>query len=245
MIRLYLSLLLLLFFPAALSGQSIHDVRAEAQDAEGRIIEIYYTLVDDIDVPTTYKVDLYGVYGDVKRLLFRVDGEVGDSIRVGTNKITWYADQEFPRFKGNISFEVRAVRNFMILKPDAGVVMKRGKNYTFEWFGEGSTTDDLTLLLYQYNTLEDTIATSVGKTRYTWKIPKKTPIGDGYQIRIQGTPATNIDAFSRSFEIRRNIPLIVQVGSAMAAAGTAAFFIFVKPPTEPDSPLPEPPALPE
>ena len=224
-------------------GQRVSDVRAEALDEEGRSVEIFYTLEDDVEIPTSYKVTLYGVFGNNKRALYSVIGDVGDSIRVGTNRIIWQADKEFPRFKGNIFFEVRVVRNFMILKPEANVVMKRGKNYRFEWFGEGSYSDELMLVLYQYNSPIDTIAVVENAVAYTWDIPKRTKLGDSYQLRISGTNKTNIVAFSRPFSIKRKIPLIVPIGSALAAGVAAGVVLIGRPPT--DGPLPEPPGLPE
>ena len=232
-----------------LFSQEVSNVRAEARDAEGRLIEIFYTLEDNDASEIsgrTYKVDVFALIEGDKQRLFSVSGDVGDSVRVGSNQVIWRADEEFPRFRGSISFELRVVRNFMILKPEEGTVMRRGNSYTFEWFGDGSTTDMLTLELYQYNTFVDTITRVGGSVNYTWDIPTSTPVGEEFQLRIRGTEKTNLDIFSEKFIIRRKIPLMAKIGTLAAAAILGIWRPWEERETNPnDGPLPIPPILPD
>jgi len=205
---------------------------------------ISYTLEDNISVSAYYKVDLYLVRGNgSKQLLYQTTGDVGDSIKVGSHRIMWRAEDEFTRYKGNLVFEVRAVRNFMILKPDTEVIMRRGKNYRFEWFGEGSTTDTLVLELFQFNNLVDTLDIIWGDYTYNWDIPKSIPPGEEYQLRIVGINSSEINAMSEKFMIRRNFPVYLQVGAGVLAAGlaTAAYFIFTGGTERENDQLPLPP----
>ena len=226
-------------------SQQIRDIRAEVKDMEGRQVEISYVLEDVINKDVTYKVDLYIVNNGKKDRLYSVSGGVGDSIRAGAHKILWKADQEFSRYKGYISFEVRAVKNFMILEPSLNVIMKRGKPYTLEWFGEGSTSDSLIIELFQFNTNEGRIATVIGKNEYKWEIPKNTAPGDNYQIRIYAEDNPRIDAKSKKFSIRRQLPLALQIGAGVLAAGVGAAILFLETGTEGNEELPLPPGLPE
>jgi hypothetical protein len=243
--RVIFIFLYILGFQLAYS-QLIRDVHAEVKDTEGRIVEISYTLEDNIaNVTAYYKVDLYLVYGENERqLLYNVNGAVGDSIRVGVHRILWKADDEFTRFKGNVRFEIRAVRNFMILKPDSEITLRRGKNYTFEWFGEGSTTDTLVMELYQFNTPVDTLDVIWGEYTYTWDIPKKLSPGEEYQLRIKGINDSNIDAFSETFRIKRQFPVFLQITTGVLAAGigTVVYFILNQE-EETDLPTPPPQAI--
>lgn len=216
-------LLVFCFSAFHLFGQTLRDIRAEALDAEGRKIEIYYTLEDDVVVPTTYKVTLYAVIDNNRTQLYRVSGDIGDSVAVGSNRIVWDADLEYPRLRANVAFEIRVVSNFVIFKPERDVTMKRKNQYTFEWFGEGSTTDSLKLELYQYNTKVTDLDRVFGNFYYTWDIPGKIAPGDEYQLKITGTDQTKIVAFSNKFNIRRKVPLLAKVGVlTLGAAAIAA-----------------------
>ncbi len=222
-------------------SQTVRDITAEVEDSEGRIVEISYTLEDNISVAADYKVDLYIVYeNNRKQLLYNVSGAIGNKIKVGTHRILWKADEEFTRFRGNVKFEIRAVRNFMILKPDTEITLRRGKNYTFEWFGEGSTTDTLVLELYQFNTPVDTLDTIWGDYTYTWDIPKNISPGEEYQLLIKGVNQSNINAFTEKFRIKRQFPVFLQIGTGVIAAGLGAVVYFILN-QEGDPILPTPP----
>ena len=226
-------------------GQQIRDIRAEVKDMEGRQVEISYVLEDLTNKDVSYKVDLYIVNNGKKDRLYSVSGGVGDSIRAGAHKILWNSDQEFSRYKGYISFEVRAVKNFMILEPSLNVLMKRGKPYTLEWFGEGSTTDSLIIELYRFNTRVEKIATVIGKNEYRWDIPKGTSPGDDYQVRIYAQDNPRIDSRSNKFSIKRQLPLALQIGAGVLAAGVGAAIIFLETDPVGNEKLPLPPGLPE
>ena len=224
-------------------GQQIRDIRAEVKDIEGRQVEISYVLEDLTNKEVTYKVDLYIINNGKRDRLYSVSGGVGDSIYAGAHKILWKADQEFSRYQGYISFEVRAVKNFMILEPSLNVIMRRGKNYTFEWFGEGSISDTLMLELYQFNTRVDSIARVIGSNQYTWEIPRRTPPGEDYQLRIYGKNNPSIDAKSKKFIIKRQLPLALQIGAGVLAAGIVTAIIFLPDDTPGNNKLPPPEPL--
>ncbi len=241
----------MVFTPLLLWSQNeslvVRNVLAKVLDEEGKRIEIFYTLEDELLEDKDYVVTLYGVFDNQSRKrLFKVEGDTGDSVKVGNNRIVWYADQEYPRFRGEIYFEVRAIRAFDILKPEEGTVLKRGNYFTFEWFGEGSSNDQLLLELYQNKILVDTIAVVESKNHNRWRIPNNNPIGTGFQLKITGTELTGIDAFSEPFTIKRKIPIAIPIGAITAAVITGVIILFIPeggpeleplpPPIDPDNP---------
>ncbi|MEM6767275.1 MAG: Ser-Thr-rich GPI-anchored membrane family protein [Bacteroidota bacterium] len=246
-----LSITCLVFMPLLLWSQDeslvVRNVLAKVLDEEGKVIEIFYTLEDELLEDKDYVVTLYGVFDNSSRKrLFKVEGDVGDSVRVGNNRIVWFAEQEFPRFRGEIYFEVRAIRAFDILRPEPGTVIKRGNYFTFEWFGEGSNNDQLLLELYQNKILVDTLATVDSENHYRWKVPNNNPIGTGFQLKMTGTELTGIEAFSEPFTIKRKIPLAIPIGALSAAVITGVVILFLPdggtdrqplpPPIDPDDP---------
>ncbi|MEM9931984.1 MAG: Ser-Thr-rich GPI-anchored membrane family protein [Bacteroidota bacterium] len=246
-----LSITCIVFMPLLLWSQDeslvVRNVLAKVLDEEGKVIEIFYTLEDELLEDKDYVVTLYGVFDNSSRKrLFKVEGDVGDSVRVGNNRIVWFAEQEFPRFRGEIYFEVRAIRAFDILRPEPGTVIKRGNYFTFEWFGEGSNNDQLLLELYQNKILVDTLATVDSENHYRWKVPNNNPIGTGFQLKMTGTELTGIEAFSEPFTIKRKIPLAIPIGALSAAVITGVVILFLPdggtdrqplpPPIDPDDP---------
>ncbi len=224
----------------AQSDLYVGGVTANVLDADGKLIEIFYNLEDRALEDRYYIVTLYGVFDNTKKQLTNVSGDVGDSVRVGNNKIVWDAAEEYPRLRGDVYFEVRVVRAFDMLKPEEGTVLKRGNEFTFEWFGEGSNSDSLLLELYQNKVLIATLDTVYGETHYLWKVPIRNPVGEGFQLKITGTEATNIEAFSKEFTIKRRIPLAVQLSGLGIAviAGTLALILDGGGPGETDLPPP-------
>lgn len=218
----------------AQSDLIVSNVIANVLDENGQLLEIYYNLEDKALEGRYYIVNLYGVFDGSKKQLTNVTGDVGDSVQVGNNKIVWSAKDEYPRFRGDIYFEVRVIRAFDMLKPEEGTILKRGNEFTFEWFGEGSNSDSLLLELYQNKVLIATLDTVYGETRYTWKVPNRNPVGEGFELKITGTERTGIDAFSKPFTIKRKIPLAIQFASLGigVVAGTLALILGGDPPQE-------------
>lgn len=221
----------------------VDNVLAKVIDEEGREVEIFYTLEDEAPEAEYYRVSVFGLFDGRRYNLTRLQGDVGDSVRVGNNKIVWNAFDEFPRFRGDIEFEVQVLRTFQILHPVPGTVMKRGNVFTFDWFGGESQSDILTLELFQNKILIDTLGVSNKSLAYDWKVPKRNLVGEGFQLKITGTDRTGIEAFSPEFAIKRKIPLAVQIGVPVAAAITAAILSLLSAPGE-EGPLP-PPLLPD
>ena len=113
--KILLSITCLVFTPLLLWSQNeslvVRNVLAKVLDEEGKRIEIFYTLEDELLEDKDYVVTLYGVFDNQSRKrLFKVEGDIGDSVKVGNNRIVWFVDQEYPRFRGEIYFEVRAIK---------------------------------------------------------------------------------------------------------------------------------------
>lgn len=227
-----LSLLLFPLFHCQVKAQNITGVRAERMGGDS--LKITYSLLDPSE-ERTYRIDLFAVTKNDTILLEKVSGEVGDTIRVGEHTVLWDAIGELGRYRGPISFLVRAIPSFLINDPEPGLKLKRGNPFTFTWYGGNSNIDDLSLVLYQYDNALDTIKVVENANQFTWQVPEDTPLGKGYRVKITGTSKTGIDAFTHDFMIVRRVPLYYIIAPAAALVGGTVAFLILK-----RKPLPEP-----
>lgn len=206
----------LAFFLTHSRGQTLSNVSAEPV---GDSVKISYRLQDPA-AGRTYKVAVLGIVGQDTLRLKNLIGSVGDSIRAGQHTVYWDYLPEMGRYKGAISFHVRALPDFYISAPDTGQVVKRGKPITLNWYGSNAQFDTLRLELYQYDRRITYIDKIGNATQYTWKIPANLPPDEGYRIKVIGSSQTGIEDFSNDFTIKRAYPpYAIIVAPALLAGG--------------------------
>lgn len=232
----YQGIFFALCFPAFIHAQSVSQVRAEKVGRDS--VRIFYTLEDPSE-ERTYRIDIFAITDDDTLRLTKVYGDIGDSIRVGAHTAIWNAIGESGRFRGPVMFRVRAIPSFLINDPGEGLTLKKGKPFTFSWYGGNSHLDDLSLILYQYDNVLDTLRVVSEVNQFTWQVPAEVTPGKGYRVRIIGTDKTGINSFTNEFIIARKIPLYYIIAPAVAlVGGTAAFLILrrkeLPPPIDPE-----------
>ena len=226
--RVLLFFLLVSLF-GGLKAQSITSVHAEAR---GEVVYIDYVLAQSESVEA-YNVSLYALIDSFKVQLEQVSGDVGDQVFAGSKRIVWDAISEYPRFNGEIEFEVRVIPAFFILKPGTGLVLKRGESYGFEWYGAGSNADTLQLDLLNENQYLNRIGNVVNTNTYRWTVPMKTKPGSNFQIKVTGTPRTGIMGLSPTFTIKRRLPLMLKVRPLVGLGALAAILLWPEPKPQP------------
>lgn len=214
---------------AGIRAQAIKSVSAEAR---GEVVYIDYVL-DQGAGAEVYKVSLYAILDSFTVQLEKVSGDIGDQVYAGSNRIVWDAISEYPRFDGEIEFEVRVIPAFFILKPDPGLILKRGTSYVFEWYGAGSNADSLRLDLLRENEYESQIGEALNSNTYRWNIPGKTKPGSNFQLKVTGTARTGITGLSPTFTIKRKTPILLKVGPIVALGALGAILLWPEPDPEP------------
>lgn len=228
---------MVLLMPCLSQAQKVTDVSTQV---DGEYVTIFYTLVDGEEMEgRLYDVSLYAIINQTDTVaLQEVDGDVGE-IAAGEHFIQWNVKQEFDRFRGTVAFEVRASPLFVITRPIAGSVFKRGGSYFLKWYGGGSHSDSLRIELFRDGEFVAVIDTVADETKTLWRIPPRMKAGNDFQLHIEGTEKTGIDEYSDYFTIRRKIPLWAQLAPLAVAAAVLVGLL----PSEPSGsgPLPPPP----
>lgn len=230
--QLILLFLLVIGTTAGVYAQQILSVHAEAR---GEVVYIDYVLEQNESIEA-YKVGVYAILDSFVVQLDSVSGDVGDQVYAGSNRIVWDAISEYPRFDGEIEFEIRVIPAFFILRPRPNIILKRGTTYTFEWYGAGSNADSLQLDLLRESQFDGHIGTALNTNTYRWDIPAKTKPGSNFQVKVTGSSRTGITGISPTFTIKRKTPLMLKVGPIVALGTLAAILLW----PEPD-PVPLPP----
>ena len=216
---LSLFLLALLLSPILTFSQEIANVEAEIQGTEVRIT---YDLVK-VREGQTFQILLFTSANKFLTPMEKVTGDVGNDVKPGENKsIFWNAADELVRFRGEINFEVRALVFTpyvdFIFPAKAGDALKRGKTNVIEWSG-GNTTDQLQLELYRNGSKIQTIETTANTGSFTWVLSETIKPGGEYQVRISKEDQPSNFALSRTFAIKRKIPLGLKTIPVLAIAG--------------------------
>ncbi|RMG25245.1 MAG: hypothetical protein D6730_11235 [Bacteroidetes bacterium] len=234
----FLVLLILFFTSSLLPAQEVTDVSTRI---DGEYVTIFYTLTDNEQMAgRLYVVELYAIINQTDTVkLTKVEGDVGE-VQAGENYIQWNVKEEFERFRGSLSFEVRATPVFVITRPAEGSKFNRGGSYFLKWYGGGSHNDSLVLELYRNDEFVAVIDTVADEDKVLWHISPKLKVGKGYRIRIVGTDKTHIDEFSSEFVIRRKIPFWAQLLPFVAASGVGVYYLIRNPGPKPTRiPLPD------
>jgi hypothetical protein len=223
---------LFLLLAGIFGGVQAQEIKSVHAEARGEVVYIDYVLEQSESIEA-YRVSLYGIIDSFTVQLEKVSGDVGDQVNAGTNRIVWDAISEYPRFDGEIEFEVRVIPAFFILKPGPNLVLKRGTSYAFEWYGAGSNADSLRLDLLHEKEYKDRIGNVLNANTYRWDIPVKTKPGSNFQLKVTGTPKTGITGVSPTFTIKRKIPLMLKVGPIVALGALSAILLWPEPEPEP------------
>ncbi len=195
-----------------LQAQEVANLRAEDQQDS---VQLSYVLADSTP-GRTYRVRYYAIREADTVLLRQVAGAVGDSVEPGPQVATWYAYREWQRYRGPVSFQVRAVPNFSFSRPEDETPVRRGKSLTFNWYGGNSTLDTLRVELYSFANLVDTLAYLNRTDEFRWKVPNRLPLGGGYRLKVIGLDTSDVSEFSPYFIVERRIPIAAQIGAAGA-----------------------------
>jgi hypothetical protein len=224
----------IVFLPALLPGQ---QVQVTGFTVNGDQVEVRYAL-SDAPRSNAYFVQLFALRGKDTLQLREVTGAVGDSIREGSHLISWNARKEWGRFRGRITFLVKATPYFSFVKPSVDTTVRRGMPFTIQWYGANSRRTELVVELYRFGALVDTLATVQQAGAYTWLIPDKLDHGGGYRIRVTGPLGSGIDQFSPIFTVQRKTNPLIYIGPGAALAGGVLWLLLRKP-------LPESPSNPD
>lgn len=187
-------------------------------DFEAEKVTIYYDLEGDAE-GQLFEVSLLSSANSFSTPLVFVEGEVGKNIKVGKGKkIVWNAAKELMLYKGNITFEIKAILTHSPLSlnaPVSGQSLKRGKTYPIAWTGGAGATPKIEL--YKGGSPILNIPYSGSNNMADLTIPQKTKPGSDYSIKlttVTGSVSTNV-------KIKRKIPLGLKVAPAVLLGGVA------------------------
>ncbi len=196
---------------------------------KGEDIIINYDLRDD-DLDHKYTLSLYSSNDNYVQPLKAVDGDIGVDLSVGGNKqVIWHAREELgDRFKGNVALELKGklyipfvtLNNFADIKS-----FKRGKSANITWAaGRGSNV--LTFDLYnKKDELVHTFTNVANVGEYELEIPKEVKPGKGYHFRISDQKNKEDVVITPSFNIKRKVPLYVNLTLGGLAGSTGYLLI--------------------
>jgi hypothetical protein len=202
-----LSLICLLANPC--TAQQVSNVRATADSA---FVTILYDLQGDLE-GQLFSVELYGSHNEYTSPLLYVTGDVGSNVKAGKDKKMVWQTRELNIFEGQITFDVRAelvFSPFVVKSPGKASGYKRGRTYKIEWAG-GMPADKVNLELYRNNEKVSNISSSPNKGNQQWRVPDKTKPGGNYQLRVSSEANPENVSLSRTFSIRRRVPLVAKV----------------------------------
>ncbi|MEM7374855.1 MAG: hypothetical protein AAF587_40055 [Bacteroidota bacterium] len=223
--RIVLYLLLLVGMLGQNWAQEVIGVKATGKKDR---VQISFQLIDPVP-DRWFQVQAYGILNSDTFQLKSITGfGIGDSVQAGSYSFFWEAGKDLGRFRGDLSFQIRAIPHFYFQAPAMdGLTFKRGKVFKFRWFGGNSIQDTFKVELFRYDKPVRVLDSKVAGISYTWEIPGNQALGDGYQIKLTGTEQSDLrNPFSPTFAIERKIPLYQIIVPAVAAtAGTIAFLI--------------------
>lgn len=207
-------------------AQQISEVKAVGKK---HLVEVSFQLNDAV-ADRWFRVEAYAIAGRDTIQMKSISGPntgIGDSIQVGTYGFLWDAGKDMGRYRGRLSFQIRALPLFYFQAPaKEGLTLKRDKAYTFRWYGGNSSLDTLTVELYQFDKRVAVLDKIVNSASYAWKVPVALPTGENYRIKLLGTEYTGLDAFSPPFTVKRKVPLYqIIVPAAAVVTGVVTYLI--------------------
>ena len=103
-------------------------------------------------------------------------------------------------------------------------IARKGKTQYISW-DKGDWNNAAKLELYQDSNLINVINLSTDINNQLWQVPKETPLGSGYQLRLSNVADQQKEIFSPEFQIKRGFPLGLKILGAAAIVGTAAVLL--------------------
>lgn len=221
-----LLIVLILLIPTfQISAQEVRIKKVEIQ-ANGDIVVSYNLLDDQLD--RKYALYLYASTDNYIQPLEKVTGDVGVNIAVGENKqITWHAKEELgDGFEGSIALELKGNIYIPFITLDGFgdyKEFKRGKPYDITWTG-GRGDNILNFELYQEDAKIKVFEErpNVGNTSMT--IPKDVKPGT-YRFKISDSRNRDETVWTKDFQVKRKIPLVLTIGVGVVVGGAAAILI--------------------
>jgi len=234
-----LLLIILMSVATVVAGQEVNITQVELQ-ASGDVV-VTYNLKDE-RLDRKYSLYLYTSADNYIQPLAKVTGDVGVDLSVGENKkLTWHAKEELgATFKGGVGLEVKGgiYVPFVTLDSfDDYKTFKRGKPYDVTWTG-GRGDNVLNFELYDGDNKVKVFEErpNVGNTIII--IPRDVKPGR-YKFKISDSRNKDEVVYTMEFQVKRKIPLLLQVGLVAAVVGGTAYLIASGPDEE--SKIGEPP----
>ncbi|MEJ0056003.1 MAG: Ser-Thr-rich GPI-anchored membrane family protein [Bacteroidota bacterium] len=197
-------------------------------EVDGDKVNILYDL-NDPDPNRTYTISLYSSKDNFISQLDKVAGDVGLEIKPGGNKkISWSAAQELgPDFEGDVSLEVRGRVYIPFVRLDGlQSVMKRSRENEITWSG-GTQQNILNFDLYKGEEKITSFPNIANVGHYTLILPSHTKPGSGYRFKITDSKNKDQIVYSKTFVVKRKIPLLLQAAPIILAGG-AVFLLLPK-----------------
>ncbi len=245
----------LLFFMAAVAistisaAQQVSNVHAELS---GSNVKITYDLLSD-SPSSLFEVNLYSSVDNFSAPLKLVTGDVGKSIKPGKgHTILWKIQEELGTYKGEITWEVRALLlgdYYTITNPTSYSKIKKGKTLMINWQG-GNPAEKVEVQLLRSGFLVSKINDNLpNQGSYNWLIPKTMKPSKDYHVKIINTSNTQFAGISKSFKIGGKFPVALVIIPSVAVIGAVAYLATQKPPVvippvENNTALPTPPVPP-
>jgi hypothetical protein len=194
---------LALFVPFLLFSQKVENVKTLI---DGERVVITYDLIDTLPGDTLF-ISIYPSDPYIELPLQGLAGDVGKVFGGGKGKnIVWSAKDQILNSKNPISFDVRAelVYRFVLLTKVKDT--RRSKRIVLKW--NAWPDRSINIQLVKDNTVQFSIANSVSKGEYSWKVPSGQDIGSFYQLRFANG---NQILLTNEFKIKHRIPTAVKL----------------------------------
>lgn len=229
-------------FPFLGYGQEVQITNIQLRGDE---VALTYNLLDE-RIDRSYAMHLYTSRDNFIQPVDHVSGDVGVDIPVGANKvILWNAKKALGEdFSSGIKFEIKGQVYVPFIELEGvkeGMVVKRGKSTDFRWSG-GRGDNILTVDLYKGEQLIRGLGELPNTGTATLKLPKDIKPGSGYRYKISDERNRDEVVYSKSFTIKRQVPLEIMIGSGAALSVFGYYLIkSLIPVREPDIAGPPPP----
>lgn len=183
------------------------------QNAEDKSILVEYSLSSNVK-GTIYQVEVYSSIDNYILPLKGVYGDIGFNVEEGQRQFKWNYYEDIEEFKGEISFKIKAVEQYvpvLWLATSIPNVQKRKKSYELEWKG-GFKKDLLSIQLMKGDSVCYSLDSITNNGLYKLKIPKEIKKGLGYSYTIYPMSQKEKKTPTKEFTIKSKTPVLVSVG---------------------------------
>lgn len=173
----------------------------------------------------------------------RIDNEVQSSdIRSGSQSVNGdlvFVSNEVDASAGtDVSDKNEGTAEITFLAPIADSKFKRGSAIQVRWTG-GNPNDEYSLDLFDGRFHYRHIGELKNSGTYPWIIPIDVKPGKEYKFKLTNTNDFGESTFSRTFIVKRKVPVAVWIVPGALVVGGAVYFLFFHgEPEEPDLPAP-------